>query len=636
MKGSYPLNVSFIDQSVLDPDLLAKGVPVEYHWTFDDGSEEFIKNPNHTFTSAKDYNVTLYVKHGETPGSVQSTSKFINVTEPSDSGINFTWVQEYGKTAYSAVLIPLGITADWTVDWKVKKDGVTYYPVDPLVFTPRYDLPETGVYSVTMSATRPDGYTTGPKVQKMEIFPNVPPSPEITMDSPFDSGKYWAYAFAGDSIQFWSNASNSMEDSWYWDFGDTYTSNLRSPVHSYSAPGLYTVKLKSSNVKAEASADINQLPYVPYGVVDMYNVWILNEVVVVPSAYPISGTMPLEVKFDAQVSVNGKSDAESREYLNKWYWDFDFIDFRYPLLNSAQASSVEERPTNTYYEPGRYNPVVWVQMINDYYSVWRGWRVGTITVSPNTNIDAGFTYEEINRDGTYGYSYKFMDASKSYVGTIVSWNWNFDDGTPNATEPAPTHLFKEPGIYTVTLTVMDDAYNSDTVSKPIIVGAGSTGLSADFTSSVDGGLAPLGIQFVDTSSGNPISYLWDFDDGSTSTEKDPYHEFTNIGTYRVLLTITGRTGETSLISKDIRVIDKNIISRFIAEFPNYPDLHKVQFYDKSYSSTGITSWNWNFGDGGTANTSDPLHVYSGSGKFYPTLTVSNGYWSNTSSRELNI
>lgn len=627
-KGPYPLNVSFIDQSVLDPDLLATGVPVKYHWTFDDGSEVFIPNPQHTFTSAKDYNVTLYVKHGETPGSVKSTSKYINVTEPSDAGINFTWVQEYGKTAYSVVLIPLGITADWKVNWHVEKDGIPYYPVDSLVFTPRYDLPETGIYTVTMTASRPDGYTTGSKTQQMEIFPNVPPSPEITMESPFDSGKYWAYAFAGDSIQFWSNASNSMEDSWLWDFGDNSSSPLRSPVHSYNAPGLYTVTLKASNVKGETSADINQLPYVPYGVVDMYNVWILNDVVVIPSADPTSGTMPLDVKFDTQVSINGKSDTESRKYIEKWYWDFDAY--------STQGSSIEESPTYTYNEPGTFYPGVWVQLINDYW-YWRGpWFVDTITVSPDPLINCSFTEEEIDRIGTYGYSYKFMDTSKSYVSSIVSWDWDFGDGSPNSTEPAPTHLFKEPGIYTVTLTVVDGAYNSDTFSKPIIVGAGSTGLSASFTSSVDGGLAPLGVQFVDTSSGNPISYLWDFDDGTTSTEKDPYHAFSSIGTYHVILTITGNTGDTSQFSKDIRVVDKNIISRFIAEFPNYPDLHVVQFYDQSYAPAGITTWNWKFGDGGTANTKDPLYTYSVSGSFKPTLTVSNGYWSNTSSKEFYI
>jgi PKD repeat protein len=633
MKGTYPLNVSFIDQSVLDPDLLATGVPVRYHWTFDDGGEEFIKNPTHIFTKKGDYNVTLYVSHGDLPGSVQSTSKYINVYEPSDSGINFTWVQEYGKTAYSAVLIPLGITADWTVNWIVEKDGVPYYPVDPLAFTPRYDLPETGVYTVTMTASRPDGYTTGAKTQQMEIFPNVPPSPEITMESPFDSGKYWAYAFAGDSIQFWSNASNSMEDSWYWDFGDTYTSNLRSPVHSYNAPGLYTVTLKASNVKGETSADINQLPYIPYGVVDMYNVWILNDVVVIPSADPTSGTMPLKVKFDAQVSINGKSDTESRKYIDKWYWDFD--------VYSTQGSSIEESPTYTYNEPGTFYPGVWVQLINDYW-YWRGpWSVDTITVSPDPLITCSFTEEEIDRIGTYGYSYKFMDTSKSYVSSIVSWDWDFGDGSPNSTEPAPTHLFKELGIYTVTLTVMDGAYNSDTYSKSIAVGAGSTGISASFTTDVDGGLAPLGVQFFDTSSGNPISYNpisyhWDFDDGITSTEKDPYHVFSSIGTYHVFLTITGNTGDISQVSKDIRVVDKNIISRFIAEFPNYPNLRVVQFYDQSNAPAGITTWNWKFGDGGTANTKDPLYTYSGSGSFKPTLTVSNGYWSNTSSKEFYI
>lgn len=541
MNGSYPLNVSFIDQSVLDPDLLATIGPANYTWTFDDGGESHLQNPTHLFTSARDYTVSMNLSHGVLQAG--PATQTIHVYEPSDSGINFTWVQEYGKTAYSTVLIPLGITADWTLNWVVEKDGTIYSPVDSSAFTPRYDLPETGEYSVTMTASK-DGFTSVGKNQQMEVFPNVPPSPEITMESPFDSDTYSAYAFAGDPIQFWSNRNDSMEDSWEWDFGDNSSSSLRSPVHSYNAPGLYTVTLKASNVKGETAADINQLPYIPYTVLDTYNVWILNDIIVSPTAaYPPSRNMPLEVQFDAIVNVSEKSDPESRKYIDRWYWDFD----KY----SIQGSSSEERPTFTYYDPGIYTPVVWVQLINDYWGMWRGpFELPPIHVLSNTPIKPGFTYEEIDRTGTYGYSYKFMDRSKSYTygSPIDGWSWDFGDRTLPATEPAPTHLFKEPGSYTVTLTVWDSAApipNTAKTSKIVTISDNSVTYPIPlFTADVQSGSVPLTVHFSDQSQGDIVQWNWNFGDGLMSHEshdQNPTHHYLLPGVYDVSLEVIDST-----------------------------------------------------------------------------------------------
>ncbi|MCK9278643.1 MAG: PKD domain-containing protein, partial [Methanoculleus sp.] len=62
---------------------------------------------------------------------------------------------------------------------------------------------------------------------------------------------------------------------------------------------------------------------------------------------------------------------------------------------------------------------------------------------------------------------------------------------------------------------------------------------ADFTANTTGGLPPLAIQFTDTSGGNPTAWAWDFGDGNTSTEQNPVHIYTRVGTYPVTLTVTG-------------------------------------------------------------------------------------------------
>jgi hypothetical protein len=57
-----------------------------------------------------------------------------------------------------------------------------------------------------------------------------------------------------------------------------------------------------------------------------------------------------------------------------------------------------------------------------------------------------------------------------------------------------------------------------------------------FTANVTAGLAPLTVQFTDTSTGSPTSWHWDFGDGNTSTDQNPQHTYSSAGTYTVTLT----------------------------------------------------------------------------------------------------
>jgi len=57
--------------------------------------------------------------------------------------------------------------------------------------------------------------------------------------------------------------------------------------------------------------------------------------------------------------------------------------------------------------------------------------------------------------------------------------------------------------------------------------------------------------FRDRSRGTVTSRLWDFDDGSTSTEKDPIHRYGKPGEYTVVLKIEGPEGS----ARRIRVRD---------------------------------------------------------------------------------
>lgn len=59
---------------------------------------------------------------------------------------------------------------------------------------------------------------------------------------------------------------------------------------------------------------------------------------------------------------------------------------------------------------------------------------------------------------------------------------------------------------------------------------------------------------LNNSSINAVSYNWDFGNGDTSTEANPYYAYDQHGTYPVKLTITDRYGNTQEVSHDITVI----------------------------------------------------------------------------------
>ncbi|AFV22628.1 hypothetical protein Mpsy_0417 [Methanolobus psychrophilus R15] len=82
---------------------------------------------------------------------------------------------------------------------------------------------------------------------------------------------------------------------------------------------------------------------------------------------------------------------------------------------------------------------------------------------------------------------------------------------------------------------------------------------ASFDSDVVSGKVPLEVRFTDTSSGEPMSWYWDFGDGNTSNLQNPAHTYMASSTYTVNLTVSNANGSDSLtridyISADTRPV----------------------------------------------------------------------------------
>jgi PKD repeat protein len=72
----------------------------------------------------------------------------------------------------------------------------------------------------------------------------------------------------------------------------------------------------------------------------------------------------------------------------------------------------------------------------------------------------------------------------------------------------------------------------------------------EFSADVVSGTCPLIVNFTDESTGSPISYLWDFGDGESSTEENPVHRYGAPGVYTVTLTVTYEDGSYTEIKNN--------------------------------------------------------------------------------------
>lgn len=138
-----------------------------------------------------------------------------------------------------------------------------------------------------------------------------------------------------------------------------------------------------------------------------------------------------------------------------------------------------------------------------------------------------------------------FDASASTVSsgrTVASYAWDFGDGS-TGTGASPTHTYAAAGEYKVTLTVTDSAGSEGTTSQQVLVHLPPT---ADFTHTESGLDSTFNGSSSTTTGGFTITgYLWDFGDGSTSTQATPTHTYAADGTYDVSLKVTDSAGSTS-------------------------------------------------------------------------------------------
>lgn len=228
------------------------------------------------------------------------------------------------------------------------------------------------------------------------------------------------------------------------------------------------------------------------------------------TADPTSGLAPLEVNF---------TNLSSGGYVST-LWEF-----------GDGITSTLTHPVHEYLSPGVYTVTLRISGPGgkDMLAI-----PAFITV--DEPVTADFAADPIS-----GPAPLTVSLSNLSSGNFDSCLWEFGDGSTSEACDNPTHTYTTAGMYTVMLTISGPA-GEDTLTAPDLIVVYEP-VTAGFTATPTSGNAPLLVAFTNLSTGDYDSCLWEFGDGSTSTNcNNPGHTYTLPGTYNVTLTVSGPGG----------------------------------------------------------------------------------------------
>ncbi|OFX17375.1 MAG: hypothetical protein A2033_15185 [Bacteroidetes bacterium GWA2_31_9] len=349
-------------------------------------------------------------------------------------------------------------------------------------------------------------------------------------------------------VSFSDNSGSPYSSAWNWDFGDNATSTLSSPIHAFSRPGQFDVKMIVST-SFGCTDSIIKTEYIivkgPYADFSFISPVVCKET---PVAFYIDTLLDVDQfswDFGDGVVVPGTGDT-----IYHTYSDYGFL---YPQLIYSDSSNTCP------------------QFARD-----------SITINL---VNSGFTISDSLLCS--GSSLNFINSS---FGDIF-YDWDFGDGIHSGIEN-PTHSYSGPGNYTVYLTVSDQYACSDIDSLPVTVHPLPNYLALNDSIKCDHDTIILnaGVGFA--------SYLWS--NNSTLQTLEIAHQ----GQY----TVKVQNAEGCWSAKDtIFVTD---IPTPLVDFGNDTLICEGTTITLSAPWSSFHSYNWSNSSTFVAITASPLDTYS--------------------------
>lgn len=535
--------------------------PYTSQWSFGDGGTSSQSNPAHTYTGFGAFDVSLAVTDAHGCSDTIVRSNYINIGDVTAAFTQSTTNICEGQRVFFG---DNSFTNPISWQWSFGDGGVS------LLQNPSHVYNTAGTYDVTLIVGNGACFDT---ITQAALI-NVVPAPVANFVA--DTTRSCELPFV---VNF-TDLTTGNPTAWYWEFGDGSTSTLQNPTHTYTAAGYDTVMLAVTG---------------PYGCVDTF--WRYNYIQIVEPnadfyATPIGGCIPLLVNF-FDVST-------SQQAITSWQWDF-----------GDGSTSTLQNPTHTYTTVGQFT----VRLI-----ITNAWGCTDTLIRPNytmagTPPTACFTLNPPVQCA--GVGVQFSNCSSN----ATNYVWSFGNGG-GSTLVNPSYPYLDTGCFNVTLTALNfGCPNSVTQSNAVCI---LPPVALFQQSSAVGCGLPFTVNFTDISIA-PDTWLWNFGDGTSSTQPSPSHTYTAVGTYNISLTVSDTTnGCSNTLTSQVIISDPQ--ANFIANPTTACAPMTVNFINQSTGN--LIYYRWDFGAPGIADTSllaNPSYTYQAPGYYSPTLFVRDQY-----------
>ncbi len=535
----------------------------QWQWSFGDNTFGNAQHPQHIYGQSGNYVIILKVT--DTKGCNNTVSKNLVIQPLPIANFNYSQTCFHDSTYFTDLSFGNGSSiVGW--DWNFGDLSLNSTQQNPVHY---YSNPKN--YSVNLKITNSWGCKNS--ISLPVVVDSLPKANFINSSTCLGNQTI----FTNTSIGYGSSINQ-----WQWNFGDgSGLSFIQNPVHSYQNPGIYPVKLLVKNIKG------------------------------------CSDSIVKPVQIDTLPFANFKADTVCLGFATH----FTNLSYSYGNLalsylwnfgdNTPNSNAVN--PIHTYSNPGNYTVTLTVTDANGCSK----------TVQKNVVVNnvpiAGFNAPPTVFPSTT----VFTNTSVGNPSALVNWNWNFGDGIGFSNQQNPSYNYAAADTYNVRLIVTDVNGCKDTVVKPVIVYILNQYIIADFTFNNACFNSP--VYFTDSSvigTGMGIlSWNWDFGDNTYSNIQNPVHYYSSAGNYQVRLIVNGIGGVSDTIVKTV-----SIFNNPVADFDNSGVCLGVAktFTDLSTVVNGnIIGWDWNFGNGNSANGLNHSIIYNSLGNFNVQLVVTS-------------
>lgn len=493
-KGCAPLTVNFTN-------LTEYGDPGTYRWQFGDGNEYSTdENPTHTFNEPGIYSVKLEASN---PSGTAKTTEMNLIIEVFPNPVSeFKISPEIVKLPDSPVFtINQSIGADLYL-WDFG-DGTT-----SAEFEPNHVYADTGKYDISLISSTFNGcLDTITYDQIVEVIDR----PEFT----FDAEK----GCAPLTVTFDNITKSNNSDTYLWRFGlGEEISTKENPVHTYNTPGIYSVTLEVTNES---------------GMKNIVEKKMIIEVFPKPHAGFLVTPETVKLLEELIKTTNLTVGADT------YFWDF-----------GDGFTSTDFEPAHDYQNVGTYD-------ISLIANTQKGCADTVVHEKIVEVIDAAdFSYDISS--GCAPLIVNFTNLTE--YGGPDSYRWYFGQGEGVSSKEHPTHTYYEPGVYSVRLEVSNNSRVTNFAEKRLIIEVFANPHS-NFMIRPETVKLPGDPVFTTNLAVGADSYLWDFGDGTFSTEFEPSHIYTDTGRFDISMISTTAKGCADTVAyKDmVEVIEGNEI-----------------------------------------------------------------------------